>query len=122
MSVPDRYYSAKEYKGLSLEKRAGLKQMREKRGGPKRRGGKPHDKKRKVSKDKGGKQQGMHLSHGSIKALVTAMKDDDTEVTSPAEDSDSDDESVQMAAPASKKQKKQNNRNNPALKRQRNKK
>jgi hypothetical protein len=99
-----------------------LKNKREKRGGPKRKGGGgiPHKKNKQFQK--GGKQ-GMNLSNRSIKALATAMKECDvTEGTTPDEDSDSDeDEDVEMAAPATSKQKKGSNRNNPALRRQKRK-
>ena len=83
MSVPDHYYTTPEYKNLSLEKKAGLIRIRATRGNPHRKGGKPSGKKRKGSQEKGGKQTSMHLSHRSIKALDTAMKDDETEGTSP---------------------------------------
>jgi hypothetical protein len=119
MSVPDRYYTTPEYQKLTLPKRAGLKIKREKRGGPPRRGGgKPPEKKRKGNKDKLGKQTGIHLSNRSIKALVTAMKDDSTEATTPEDDSSSEDEDIAMSPPASKKSKKGSNRTNSALQRQ----
>jgi hypothetical protein len=112
MSVEDRYYNRAEYMKLSNEKKLGLKRKREKRG---------HKGPKKEAKSNGGRDKGVNLSQRSIKALATALQDDEsTPATEHESESDSSgDDEVEMKAPAKKKAKtaKMLNRYNKALSR-----
>jgi hypothetical protein len=102
VSVPDWYYTKPEHAKLSQAKKLGLKKKLEKRGGPPPRGISPHQN-RKDPREKGIEGSGIHLSNRSIKALVSAMKDDATEATSPEDESSSEDDEEKAMSPTANK-------------------
>jgi len=108
MSVEDRYYKPQEYASLSAAKKAGLLIKRKKRG---KKGGKAPKKKGANNPPKPKKNQSVNLSKSTIKAIATAVHEDDDG----SDEGSSSEEEIPMNPPA-KKAKLSKNRDNPALK------